>query len=431
MKTNTTQIVILGIFILFIVIGVIVFAKFGTNNTVTSTTTVEVWGTIPEGTFSKILENVNASATSPISVSYKELPPETFESTLIESLADGVGPDLVLIPSTMLLKNQKKFSIIGFDVLSERDFKDTFTQAGEVFLTSDGSYAVPVLTDPLVMYWNRDMLSSNNIARPPTTWEEILKLVPILTKTTDDKRILKSALAFGDYKNVRHFKDVLMALTLQSGGHIIDRDANGNPVNHIGDHVENVANPFSVALGFFTQFSDPLRSVYSWNRSLPEDMQMFLNGDLAFYFGPASEADQIREKNPNLNFDVAPIPEPQNANTKATASTVYGFAILATSQNKAAAYTAAATLAGSNASQYFAAATGLAPVRRDVLSQVPTGAFDAVFWQSALYALGYLDPNPALTSGYLAQTVDDVVTGKTKPADEASIYSRQLDEILK
>lgn len=429
--TNTTQIVVIGIFIFFLIVGVIVFAAFGTSNSTTSVVPVEIWGTMPSSVFSNIANTLNAAKPGTISIEYKQIDENQFESTLVNALADGNGPDAVLMPSELLLKEQKKLALISFSLLSERDFKDNFIQGGEVLLTDKGSYGIPFLADPLVMYWNRDILNSNSVSTPPTSWEQILSLSEKLTKLSEDKNILSSTVAFGDYTNVDHAKEVLSTLMLQSGSPLIVRASDGNIKNMMASNLGYAINPVQTALDFYTQFANPLKSVYSWNRSLPSSKEAFLNGDLAFYFGPASEYREIQTKSPNLNFDVAPFPQPQNAPTKKTGGTIYSFSVLAASKNQKQAFLEISILTGSDVATIASNATNLAPARRDLLNSLPTNALLNVFWKSASWITLWLDPDPSKSDDAFASSVNAVVTGRQKVEEASKVLAGQMDEVLR
>jgi len=432
-KTNATQIIILGIFILFLIVGVLVFSKFsGSTASDSNPIQIQVWGTVPDSTFSNLVQSINSTSVGAVNVAYTEVQEDVFEQTLIEALADGVGPDVVLIPNTLLLKNQKKFTLIGNDILSTRDFKDTFIEGSEFLLTSKGTYGIPFYVDPLVMYWNRDILTSKNVARPPTTWEEILLLASTITERRDDRSIIKSTVALGDYSNVQYAKEILLSLVMQSGGSFVGRDSDDRPINLLDGSIGGDRSDFfTSAMSFFTQFSDPLKPVYSWNRSLPKSQQAFINGDLAFYFGYASDAFEIRAKNPNLNFDIADFPQPKNSPTKVSAGTIYSFSILATSQNQNASYINILALAGQQSGSILSSISGLPSARRDLLSLLPGTSFGDVFWRSALRTRAWLDPNPIQTGIIFANSVNDAVTGKSKSSDAARLASRQITELLR
>lgn len=432
MKTSGTQIVILGIFIFFLVVGVFIFATFGTSNQEDPAEQIEIWGTLPIGSIVKVLNTVKdqyRNETIP-TITYREIKKDIFETTLVEALADGEGPDVILIPSDLITANQKRLTIIGYDLLSQRNFKDSFIEGSEILLTSEGSFGVPLLVDPLVMYWNRDMLTSKGIARAPISWEEMLSIINRLTERNEDKTIVKSALAFGDFANIKYAKDILISLIIQSGGLLIGRDDADKLVNQILEIKVDDAYPLNNAISFFTQFSDPLKPVYSWNRSLPDSEQAFLNGDLAFYFAPASEMANISSKNPNLNFDVASVPQSEGSPIKKTSGQIYSFSILDSSQGKQAAYQAISILSDSSSSQIFSSEIGLPSARRDLLS-VSNESVEDVYMRSAIWTFPWLDPNAKQTELIFREAVDSVVTGKTRIDNIAGFISSKIEELLR
>jgi hypothetical protein len=105
-------------------------------------------------------------------------------------------------------------------------------------------------------------------------------------------------------------KEILATLFFQSGNNITERSPVTGEVSAVIDkdlekEFEDASGtPTESVLDFYTSFANPSKSLYSWNRSLPNSENAFLNGDLAFYFGYASEIKRIQDKNPNLNFDV-------------------------------------------------------------------------------------------------------------------------------
>ncbi|MFA6050610.1 MAG: extracellular solute-binding protein [Candidatus Paceibacterota bacterium] len=429
--TNATQIIILGIFIFFLIIAVIVFAAFGTSTSNPETVQVEIWGTMPASVFSNITNDVNAIKPGTLNLFYKEIAPEVFESTLINALADGEGPDAVLLPSELLAKQQRKLALISFEAYTERDFKDNFIEGSEILLTPRGTYGLPFLTDPIVMYWNRDMLNSAAVASAPTSWEQVIALTEKLTVRREDRTIEKSTVSFGDYSNVDHAKDILATLMLQSGSRIVTRNSEGAVTNVMNDNGNYVSNPVLTALDFYTQFADPLKPVYTWNRSLPSSKQAFLNGDLAFYFGPVSELREIQSKNPNLNFDVATIPQPQNATVKKTGGTIYSFSVLAASENQQAALYTISTLTSPEVATMASNALSLPPARRGLLSVTPGTGTGEVFWRSALWTTTWLDPDPVQSDAAFQSAIDSVVTGREKVEQTSRSLSAKIDEIIR
>ena len=102
-------------------------------------------------------------------------------------------------------------------------------------------------------------------------------------------------------------------LILQTGNDIIERTDEGLE-SVINRAVDITGSPAESAVRFFMEFSNPSKRTHSWNRGMPESKDTFSAGDLAVYFGLASELSDISLKTPHLNFDVAVVPQIRDSN---------------------------------------------------------------------------------------------------------------------
>ena len=68
------------------------------------------------------------------------------------------------------MRDSDKVFIIPYANFSQSQFTNTFADGANPYLASSGVVGVPVLIDPLVMYWNRDMLKTAGIAEPTPDW---------------------------------------------------------------------------------------------------------------------------------------------------------------------------------------------------------------------------------------------------------------------
>ncbi|NCO62046.1 hypothetical protein GW879_01155, partial [Candidatus Kaiserbacteria bacterium] len=173
----------------------------------------------------------------------------------------------------------------------------------------DGIYAFPAVIDPLVMYWNRDMLGTYNFINPPASWETIVnETVPTLVKRDFDRTIVRSPLAFGEYRNVTNGFAVISMLLLQGGSDLVTEGDNEYKLN-LNQAKSGKGEPFTTAVNFYTNFAIPSNPLYSWNRAQHNDQLQFLSEDLVLYFGKGSEAKGLSFQNPNLNFGMAEVPQ--------------------------------------------------------------------------------------------------------------------------
>lgn len=413
MKGNF-QIAMVVIFMAAAVFGILVFAgliKIGSDGETGPKITVTLWGTERKQTITLALQNFNKANPAYV-VKYIQKFPETFDQDLLEALAIGKGPDMFFLSNDLAYKYSDKIYTIPYQSYPLATFKNTFAKAGEVFLTSKGVLAFPIAIDPLVMYYNRTILDTNNIVYPPTSWEDFQDLVPILTKKDDSSKIIKSTVAMGQFSNVLHAKDILSTLFMQIGNPIVI-EKNGR-FSSVLNTINGKSNPASV-LKFYTDFTDPLKNVYSWNRSLKNSQEEFSAENLAFYFGLASELTSLIKKNPNQNFLVAPMPQIKNTNSKLTYAHVAGIAVLSSSKNFNSAFTVASLMANGNFANDFIKATSAVPARRDLLAVKQTDAYFPIFYFSALFSGSWLDPSVSDTDEIFRFMVDGVLSGNLAP----------------
>ena len=420
------QIIILIVFIVAAVIGVLAFSgaiPLGNQSGGDGTGgTVVLWGTVKSTDIAKALEDFNKANQTYI-IQYVQKQPETFDQELLEALASGKGPDLFFITDALAYKYSNKILTVPYQSYPLAVFRQNFVGAGEVFLTSAGSLAFPIGVDPMVMYYSRSVLDANNIVYPPEYWDQLTALVPVLTKKDETGKIQKSAVAFGQYVNIENAKDILATLFMQLGDPIVV-EKNSSFISVLGSN--NGKYDISKTLEFYTDFANPLKDVYSWNRSLPNSQDAFSKEDVAFYFGFASELRALIQKNPNQNFMVAPMPQIKNAGTKLTLARVTGVAISAFLKNLNSAFSVAGLLATGDFAKQFADTEGVAPARRDLLTATPGDAYQSVFYSSALYAKSWLDPSPVDTDSIFKEMVEKILSGNATPYDSIKEASAKL-----
>ncbi|MEI6528748.1 MAG: extracellular solute-binding protein [bacterium] len=429
-KTGIFQYVVIGVFIAFIVIGAILFATYKSSQTSGSKpVSITMWGTLPKVSFDKFITEYTANMTTKFSINYTEKDTANFDADLIEALASGTGPDTIILPQTLIARYVNKIFTIPYTTLPEGTFKGDYAQGSEIYLNTVGTYAIPFAIDPMVMYWNRDIFNQAGIAKPPTTWNSVNALVPKLAKIDANKNVLQSAVALGEYRNINDAKEILSTLLLQIGNPIISTNDQGLLENNLNIKNGNVNLAESV-LQFYTNFSNPQSNLYSWNRSLVNSLEAFTDGDLAIYFGLASEYTKMRQKNPNLNFDVAMIPQIQDSKTAVTFGNQYGFAILKSSPNISDAYNVIMQITGADAVPVWSPLFAFSSARRDILAVTETNAVRDAFNKSALISQSWIDPNYSATSNIFQEMVESYTTARSNLGSAVSTASAKLGALL-
>src|SRR3989344_575660 len=381
---STFQLAILIIFISLLLVGVLIFAGVLPGFRAPSGGTggdIVLWGTISRTTIADLLNEFNDQHKNEFTLIYQEKDPAVIEQDFLEAKADKQAPDLLLAPHEILLTERDRLISISPETSPPRTFLDTYGDAGRLFLSGNGTLALPLLLDPLILYYNRELLTNAGLPTVPKTWTEFRDKSGPLTIFDDRRNIIQSAVALGDYRNIPHMKDILSLLLLQAGNPIIDYSG-PRPKALLNETFGFTLRPAAAVLDFYSQFSDPARPNYSWNRSLPEAKQSFIRGQSVFYFGPASEFNEIKRANPRLVFDVA-LPPQKDSGTRITFARVYGVALVRDGLKTAVAWASAQALAQASTVDRLAKLTFLPPARSDLLARGSVDPTLAIFYPSA------------------------------------------------
>ncbi len=412
------QLITLSIFVISIIAGVTAFALYKGASNPNKLDPIIIWGTFPSETFNTYVAQINNLITDPLTIKYVEERPENFSQDFISALARGNGPDAILIPVDNILPHKDKIAPISYESIPQRTFVDTYIQEAGIYLDQNGILAIPFTVDPLVMYWNREMFDSAGIPVYPKTWDEFTNLNKKLTIKDQNGTIRKTAIAMGDFSNVSNAREILASLFMQTGNPITQMNKNQKVESTL--IVGDTFDPIS-PLQFFSQFVDPTNVNYSWNRSMTDSKKAFLSGTLATYFGFASELASIRARNPNLNFDVASLPQARSGGTKATYALMLGFSLVRSSPNTATALKVISTLTAPEYMTKLSKTLYASSPRRDVIAQSSPDQYISIFNQSALIAKTWLDADPSKSKQLFGNMVNALTTG------EKTIYQTIYD----
>lgn len=433
MNIRPFEIALIGIFALIAIIGLVFLStyKSDSESKLIYGDEVVIWGTLDKDVFNNLLTELRKSDEALTVVSYVEIDERTFESDILNAIAEGRSPDLIVLPHNLLVTYRTKLQAISSETLDPRVFRDTYIDGAEIFLLSDGVYGIPFAVNPLVMYWNRDIFSGSGLAEPPKTWEKLVSETVQATVRMDARyNLTQSAVAMGEFANVENAKDVLAMLFFQAGSKIVEESGDGYRVT-LSASTQNNLTPGDAALGFYTQFIIPDRELYSWNRSRSLDRNEFINGSLAMYFGKGNERERIELQNSNLNFDTAPVPQGADVTVKRNYADFYAFAIPRASKNIPGAYAVALLLGNDENSKVLVDSLGFAPARRSLYTGATGDPHTQVVYQSALIARGWLDPNPEGSEGLFRDIVEGLTSGRKRLEGISKDFVIALEALFK
>jgi ABC-type glycerol-3-phosphate transport system substrate-binding protein len=439
---SSFQIILLSIFGACAVAGILIFAFLVGSNSSSTIGAITIWGPFDEVAVQTIIRQLAEDDSRLRQITYVRKNPETFEVELTNALASGSGPDLYILRQDHAVVDEAKIEPIPYETFTRDQFETMFLEAAKPFLSANGVLAVPLVIDPYILYWNRDLLSAAGFAKPPVYWDETFGMARTITDCQrtnaskgstiagcDEQRSIKKAtIAIGEYRNVEHAKGILGLLILQAGGPITLRDTSGALQPALTARRGEVAQPAESAINFYTTFANPSKDSYSWNRSFSSSRSSFAAGDVALYVGPASEIPLIKQLNPNLNYAVAPIPQIRNLEKSVNSGVVYGFAVPKASKNPGGALTAAYLLASPTAAKSLAAISGTVPARRDVVLEGRTGT-DEMVGRQALLVQTWEDPNPEATGVIFRDMIESITSGSAKISEALQRAEQAMRQI--
>lgn len=437
---NVFQVATMAVFLVIGAIGIILFA---TNKAGVGSTSYKsvVWGVLPKSVIDASLDVYSVQGIDP-NFTYEEFPEEGFDQTILQAIAEGRGPDAIVFPDTMYYGQLHKLVTIPSETMTAREYAERYIDAGQLFAIQGGVKALPLVTDPLVMYYNKDMFTSAGILTPPKTWKELADITSKLTRKTDDGIIDRSAVALGEYGNISYAKRILYTLLTQAGVRVsfydpgVNEYATGLTRNNQAELEQgqtSSAERTTSVLRYYTDFANPLRPNYTWNRSFTSSRDAFLGQSLAVYFGPGSEVQYILSRNPNLNFAIAPVPQEDPDFNKATHGKTYALGFLVTSQHIKDAYPDVTKFFMSDTMiQGLADATNMAPAKRLLLANAKPAkesADLAVVYESAVYARTWMDPEVVSTDTIFKTLIEAITSGKQSLSEAVQDTADRIDRL--
>ena len=225
-----------------------------------------------------------------------------YEKVLINSMAEGEGPDIFAIKNTWVNKHQKKMTPFPIGKtsypLNADIFQETyFYVASQDLVRNDEIYAIPLFIDSLALYYNKQIFRDNvpRTDKPAETWDEIQKQVSQITKENNSiQRFVVSGGALGRADNILSGIDIFSALLLQNNLQMFSETTGKAIFSRQQGVVEDTRKayfPFTEGLKFYTSFGKSNFKNYSWNTTMTsfsqelQEIHPFLQNKVAMIFG--------------------------------------------------------------------------------------------------------------------------------------------------
>ncbi len=410
---NKQKLLIIGAIIIILVIAVLAFGikKDGDSRPIT----LEFWSVYDKiDVYDELIEKYQKE-NEYVTIKYYKKSFDDYENELINALAAGKGPDIFSIHNTWLPKYKDKITPMPQteEFLSLKNFQNIFVDVVyQDFVNDDKIYAIPFYVDTLALYYNKDFFNSAGIPFPPTTWSEFLNDVEKLTKKDKWGNIERSGATIGTAENINRSTDILTLLMLQSGAKMINETRTEAIFNRATYLEEELFNPGENALRFYTDFSNPIKQVYCWNRQMPYSLDAFYQGKAAMMINYSYHIDTIKAGSPYLNFDVASVPQIENREFDVNYANYWAQVVSRNSQNSKEAWKFLLFLAGKENLKNYLEKTKRPISRRDLLDWQKSNSDLTVFANQSLSARSWYQIDNQAIEKIFANMVESVVLGE-------------------
>jgi len=346
--------------------------------------------------------------------------PESYESSLLEGLATGEGPDVFMVLNHAAPRYANKISPAPEMLYPLSRLRSDFPKVVEQDFAPQGKiYGVPLSVDTLSLIYNRSALDQAAVS-VPQSWEDFSSALQALTKS-DASGISYSGAALGTAGNVPYAADTLSLLMLQSG----TKMTNAEFTDATFDSKEGAG-----ALEFYTQFADAGSTAYTWNNSLPSALDSFSQEKVAMLLGYAETARLLREKSPFLDIGVAEAPQSAEQiarGKKVSYPRYYGFAVSRQSKSPDVAWQfLISSVASQESAGKYLITTKKPPALRALLVLNKDDAQIGAFARQALIAVSWPQVDNALVVRLFSTAITDVNEGRETPV---AALKKAADEI--
>lgn len=436
---NIFKIVTIAASVIIGVVAILIFSgKFpgisSSSKQTTNKPTLNVWGTVPQEAVDKAMLATSQATAKPFQFSYTYVDKNQIAGRLTQADATGQAPDLVLVDSDVINTIAGLLYVIPYTYMGELDYKNMYIDASHSYAYPMGAQGYPVLVDPMITYYNKKMFRENNIANPPANWLELPKYQEKLTIRQEGSIPEISAFGMGA-NNVTNQADLLIVSLMQLGhnparayysmdsGNKLSQNFNVDLGLSSNQDNEDLQSDIIRILRFQTAFSNPQKTVYTWSEKDDTDIQKFLSGRSAMYFGRASDYYKILSSSPNLELGISFLPQLGNKYNLTTGSMTM-VAVSKSTKDFPYAVDMAQQIAGVNFSKILSQSMGVSSARKDILAGNDGSARSTVIGSGALTMQIFYNINFQIVNGLIYNLYNSILAGKSV---EKSVEAFDLD----
>lgn len=376
--------------------------------------TLKIWKPFVDSDKMGVIISAYRKTHPNVKIEYTKKNIENYESDLLNALAAGNGPDIFSINNTWLPQYLDKITPASDKLFTVRDYKEQFVDVVANDLIRDNKiYGTAMWVDSLGLYYNKDLLGTAGISTPPKTWDQLARDVRKIKTQDSTGYFTRSGVAMGNVSNVNRAQDIVYLLMLQAGA--IPWSADGRTpqfANNIQRSGQSV-NPGVLGVDFYTSFANPARENYNWNADSDYSIDAFANGRAAYLYGYSYTREQILAKAPNLNFDVANVPQYDLGQPSVNYASYYAEVVSkqAGTAVQAAAWDFLKFATSKEALDAYYAKDKQPSSRRDLIALQTSDLQIGVFAHANLTAKSFPKYDEAKFDGIFAEVINNILLG--------------------
>lgn len=422
--------IIIGATVVVILLIVVIFG--GKPKTCPRPVYLEIWGAYDEvEVFSEIIkayEKENKCAK----IKYVKKNFDDYEEQLLNAFASDKNPDIFMIHNTWLPKYKDKITPLPEISLPFVSFRSSFVDVVEKDLTRENIiYGLPLYVDTLALYYNKDYFNTAGITYPPETWDELIVNVNELTKRGQSGAIERAGIAMGTAENINRSTDILCLLMLQNGTEMNAADRQTVTFTRSVSKKTELYYPGQDALRFYTDFANPSKDIYTWNRQMSYSVDAFAEGKAAMMINYSHHIETIRSKNPYLNFAVGSMPQLKDREFDVNYANYWAFTVAVNRKDSSdEAWKFIVYLTNKENSQKYLIKTKKPTARRDLVDWQQTDLDFGIFAKQSLSARSWDQIESSKIETILTQAIESVVLGGANVKKALEIAVSQINLLV-
>lgn len=397
--------------------------------------------------FSSLISEYESQHPS-VSVTYKKIDDAaSFESRIINEIAEGAGPDIFYVHNTWLPRHIKKLVPLVAETFTPQQFTGTYVKvAGDDFIMTDPAdgkdkiYALPLYVDTLALYYNKALFDQRlpERGKPATSWNLLQGDAAKFQELDKDAKLTKGEIAMGRADNVSLAPDILYALFLQAGETLYD--SNFKNVQ-LGQSAQKYFD-------YYLSFAASQNKNYSWSTDLAaagnpdKELDAFVSGKVAAVFGYSDLYARLSSELKNIkntfstglslkDVGVAPLPQIESDKSDYRVfANYYGLGVSRNSKNAVEAWNFVRYLGSKSQAQAYHKATSRPAARRDLIEDQRKEPITEVF----ISQLGYAASLRIFSDQQFADAIKDAITAANSGQTTRSALDQagtKMNEILK